>query len=115
MVAVSSSCTTSRMVEGADPRDAFAELSAGDVVDVIMIDDEKRSFEYVGLDGDVVAGKVYPTMTTYEEVRIPVDEIRIVSVRKTDKLKTAAAGTVTVVVVVAIVIAYTIANMSFSF
>ena len=90
-------CTSFRSAEGQTTEVAISELAVGDTVQIINADAEKLRFTIEAIEDDALIG---------ENIRVPIGDIRLVSVERIDPGKTAAAGlTAGAIIIGALVIA----------
>lgn len=102
IVSLNSACTTMRTVEVPDPQVAVQSIEIGDTVEVVKVDGSKLRFEVTEVEPDALVGTIKRD-GRQETVRVPIEEIRIVSIAELDALKTTAATAVSAVVVGALV------------
>jgi hypothetical protein len=79
-------CTSFRTTEGQATEVAVSELAIGDTVQIINADAEKLRFTIEAIEDDALIGK---------NIRVPIGDIRLVSVERIDPGKTAVAGLTT--------------------
>ena len=90
-------CTSFRSAEGQTTEVTISELAVGDTVQIINADAEKLRFTIEAIEDDALIG---------ENIRVPIGDIRLVSVERIDPGKTAAAGLTTGAIIIgALVIA----------
>jgi hypothetical protein len=90
-------CTSFRTAEGQATEVAVSELAVGDTVQIINADAKKLRFTIEAIEDDTLIG---------ENIRVPIEDIRLVSVERIDPGKTAAAGITTGAIIIgALVIA----------
>ena len=89
-------CTSFRTAEGQSTEVTVSELAIGDTVEIITADARKLRFTIEAIEDDSLIG---------DDIRVPINDIRLVSVERIDPGKTAAAGITTgAIVIVALVI-----------
>jgi hypothetical protein len=90
-------CTSFRSTKEQTTEVAVSELAVGDTVQIINADAEKLRFTIEAIEDDALIG---------ENIRVPIGDIRLVSVERIDPGKTAAAGLTTGAIIIgALVIA----------
>jgi hypothetical protein len=102
-IAILVACSSYRTEPDKPTEIAVAELEVGDTVEVVTAEANKLRFKITAIENGMLVG---------EDVRVPVDEVRIVSVKRIDARKTAAVGGS--VALTALVIVIIVGMMSFA-
>jgi hypothetical protein len=87
LLALTPGCTNFKTVNDQSTAIAISELALGDTVQVVTADARKFRFKIEAIEDDALVGK---------DVRVSIEDIRLVSIERVDPVETAVAGVGTV-------------------